>query len=173
MPTTISHPPTNSLSTYSCGIVGQLEYSLIPKQKAPSSLAEVPFLSFFLFSFLSSHSQPQKRSNNPPCRISSLSRTLYAAHLLGSTPCRPKICTVARENPQAGMSGVPFIKMTTGAEEMALSISDRVWSERSRRPSVAHGGRGREDVDVDGLARQFPRAVGVARWKSCCVLMAC
>lgn len=26
----ISHPPTNSLSMYSCGIVGQSEYSLIP-----------------------------------------------------------------------------------------------------------------------------------------------
>lgn len=30
MSTKISHPPTNSLSTYSCGIVGQFEYSLMP-----------------------------------------------------------------------------------------------------------------------------------------------
>lgn len=28
--TRMSHPPTNSLSMYSCGIVGQSEYSLIP-----------------------------------------------------------------------------------------------------------------------------------------------
>ncbi|CDK29189.1 unnamed protein product [Kuraishia capsulata CBS 1993] len=37
MDITISHPPTNSLSTYNCGIVGHCEYSLIPFLSSGSS----------------------------------------------------------------------------------------------------------------------------------------
>lgn len=36
----ISQPPTNSLSTYNCGMVGQSEYSLIPSDAKPSVLRE-------------------------------------------------------------------------------------------------------------------------------------
>lgn len=39
---------------------------------------------------------------------------------------------VAREKPHWGVSGVPFMKRTTGAEAMALSIAARVSSERRR-----------------------------------------
>lgn len=38
----------------------------------------------------------------------------------------------AREKPHCGVSGVPFMKSTTGADDTALSIAERVWSERRR-----------------------------------------
>ena len=69
---------------------------------------------------------------NLPCRSSGSSNTLNAVNFLGSTPCIPKICMLARENPHCGVSGVPFINKTTGADEMALSIADLVSKERSR-----------------------------------------
>ena len=67
-----------------------------------------------------------------PALNSSSSKTLKAANFLGSTPCRPRICTVALEKPHWGTSGVPFIKSTTGDEAMALSMAVRVSSERRR-----------------------------------------
>lgn len=39
---------------------------------------------------------------------------------------------LALENPHCGVSGVPFINRTTGAEATALSIADRVSSESRR-----------------------------------------
>jgi hypothetical protein len=39
---------------------------------------------------------------------------------------------LARENPHCGVSGVPFMKRTTGADATALSIADFVCSERNR-----------------------------------------
>jgi hypothetical protein len=50
----------------------------------------------------------------------------------GSTPCMPKICMLALENPHCGVSGVPFMKSTTGDEAMALSIAERTSSESRR-----------------------------------------
>lgn len=38
----------------------------------------------------------------------------------------------AREKPHCGVSGVPFMKRTTGAEETALSIAVRVSVVRGR-----------------------------------------
>jgi len=39
---------------------------------------------------------------------------------------------LAREKPHCGISGVPFMKRTTGAEATALSIAARVSVERKR-----------------------------------------
>jgi hypothetical protein len=39
---------------------------------------------------------------------------------------------LARENPHCGVSGVPFMNRTTGAEPTALSIAVRISSERRR-----------------------------------------
>jgi hypothetical protein len=39
---------------------------------------------------------------------------------------------VAREKPHCGVSGVPFMNRTTGAEETALSIAVRVSLDRRR-----------------------------------------
>lgn len=53
---------------------------------------------------------------------------------------------LALEKPHCGVSGVPFMKRTTGAEATALSIAVRTSSERSRawkgvRNRVAAKGR--------------------------------
>ena len=40
---------------------------------------------------------------------------------------------LAREKPHCGVSGVPVMNSTTGADDTALSMAWRVWSERSRR----------------------------------------
>ena len=65
----------------------------------------------------------------PDLKASS-SNTLNAANLLGSTPCKLRIWMEAREKPQAGVSGVPFMNSTTGAEETACSIDALVSAER-------------------------------------------
>ena len=109
----ISVPPTNSLPTYSCGIVGQSEYSLIPT----SSLVV--------------QSHYTVRTSNPasshiPDLSSSSSSTLNAVNFCGSTPCSPSICMLALEKPHCGVSGVPFMKSTTGADPTAFSIALRV-----------------------------------------------
>jgi hypothetical protein len=39
---------------------------------------------------------------------------------------------LARENPHCGVSGVPFMNSTTGAEDTALSMARRVSEERKR-----------------------------------------
>jgi len=43
---------------------------------------------------------------------------------------------LARENPHCGVSGVPFINSTTGADEMAEVMAARVSAERYRRRIV-------------------------------------
>jgi hypothetical protein len=43
----------------------------------------------------------------------------------------PKICMLALEKPHCGVSGVPFMNKTTGADATALSIALRTSSERS------------------------------------------
>ena len=67
---------------------------------------------------------------NIPDLSASSSNTLNAANLLGSTPCRLKICIDALENPQAGVSGVPFMNSTTGALPTAASIEALVSADR-------------------------------------------
>lgn len=69
---------------------------------------------------------------NAPALSSWSSNTLKAVNFSGSTPCMPKICMLALEKPHCGVSGVPFMKRTTGAEATALSIAERTSSERSR-----------------------------------------
>ena len=77
------------------------------------------------------------------------SSTLNAVNFSGSTPCMPRICMLAREKPHCGVSGVPFMKRTTGADATALSMAWRISSESMRicigarkRGAVAEG-RGR------------------------------
>lgn len=71
---------------------------------------------------------------------------------------------LARENPHCGVSGVPFMNSTTGAEATALSIAARVASERARIP---------RNADVDGVERRgrnLAERVGLAaacRQRSC------
>lgn len=80
----ISQPPTNSLSTYSCGMVGHSEYSLIPAYRQRHSNPPR----------LYAGKQPQ---HHIPCLSSWSSSTLNATNFAGSTPCMPRICTLARE----------------------------------------------------------------------------
>lgn len=118
--TKISHPPTNSLSTYNCGIVGHSEYSLMPANPISHNILTAIFQSihfgtgFYL----------------PALKFSS-SKTLKAVNFCGSTPWRPKICILALEKPHCGVSGVPFMKSTTGAVATALSIACLVSSVRN------------------------------------------
>jgi hypothetical protein len=44
----------------------------------------------------------------------------------------PKICMLALENPHCGVSGVPFMNKTTGADATALSMALRTSFDRSR-----------------------------------------
>lgn len=63
---------------------------------------------------------------NSPDLNSSSSSTLKAVNFAGLTPCMPRIWMLAREKPHCGVSGVPFMKSTTGAEATALSMAVRV-----------------------------------------------
>lgn len=65
-----------------------------------------------------------------PDLSSSSSSTLKAVNFWGLTPCRPRIWMLALEKPHCGVSGVPFINKTTGADPTALSIALRVSVER-------------------------------------------
>src|SRR5271154_6669692 len=65
--------------------------------------------------------------------LSSLSSsTLNAVNFAGSTPCIPSIWIDVLEKPHWGVSGVPFMKRTTGAEATALSIAVRTSCDRRR-----------------------------------------
>ena len=44
----------------------------------------------------------------------------------------PNICILALENPHCGISGVPFIKSTTGAVHIAFSIAALTSVDKSR-----------------------------------------
>lgn len=72
------------------------------------------------------------KASHIPCLKSLSSSTLNAVNFSGSTPCMPRICMLALENPHCGVSGVPFMNSTTGAEPTALSIAFRISSERRR-----------------------------------------
>jgi len=115
----ISVPPTNSLLTYSCGIVCQSEYSLIPSSICqlclPCTASRFPRAS-----------DASATDLYPPDRKSSSSNTLNAVNFCGLTPCRPRIWIAALENPHCGVSGVPFMNRTTAAEATALSMALRV-----------------------------------------------
>lgn len=68
-----------------------------------------------------------------PCLRASSSSTLNAVNFAGSTPCRPRIWMLALEKPHWGVSGVPFMNSTTGADATALSIACRVSADRNLR----------------------------------------
>lgn len=76
--------------------------------------------------------EPASLIEYQPCLRASSSKTLNAENLAGSTPCSPRICMLARENPHCGVSGVPFMNNTTGVDATALSIAARVSSLRKR-----------------------------------------
>ena len=67
-----------------------------------------------------------------PDLSSSSSSTLNAVNFAGSTPCIPNIWIDVLEKPHWGVSGVPFMKRTTGAEATALSIAVRTSCDRRR-----------------------------------------
>lgn len=73
-----------------------------------------------------------KSFHDIPLLNSSSSRTLNAVNLEGSTPWRPKIWIVVRLKPHWGVSGVPFMNSTTGADATALSIAARTSVDSSR-----------------------------------------
>jgi hypothetical protein len=75
---------------------------------------------------------PQPLALHIPLLRSWSSSTLKAVNLAGSTPCRPSIWMLVLEKPHWGVSGVPFIKRTTGAEATALSIAERTSCESRR-----------------------------------------
>lgn len=67
----------------------------------------------------------------------------------------------AREKPHCGNSGVPFMNRTTGEEATALSIAERVSSDRYRRRARRYGEIGEERIN--GL-EIVGRAYRVAGW---------
>ncbi|KAF5127168.1 hypothetical protein E5D57_008096 [Metarhizium anisopliae] len=77
-----------------------------------------------------------------PSRSSASSRTLKAANLSGLTPCMPRILMTVAEKPHWGVSGVPFMKSTTGADATALSMAERVAFERRRACEGVRGEMG-------------------------------
>lgn len=112
----MSVPPTNSLAMYNCGMVCQSLYSLIPVFRSQHLI-------------LPPNSRLFSNFHIPDLRSSS-SNTLNAVNFCGLTPCRPRIWIAARENPHCGVSGVPFMNRTTGAEATALSIAERTSVDR-------------------------------------------
>ena len=65
---------------------------------------------------------------------------------------------LALENPHCGVSGVPFINRTTGADPTALSIAARVSVERKRAEMGVN--RGEENLEAN--------AAGRAVWRNAC-----
>lgn len=59
---------------------------------------------------------------------------------------------LARENPHCGVSGVPFMKSTTGADATALSIAWRVSADMNRRAMGEILGANLEASDGAGRA---------------------
>lgn len=58
---------------------------------------------------------------------------------------------LALENPHCGVSGVPFINKTTGADPTALSIAARVSVERKRAAMDVK--RGEENLEANAAER--------------------
>ena len=58
----------------------------------------------------------------------------------------------AREKPHCGISGVPFMKRTTGADATAASMDFLVSSERRRIEEVKAGVSGWKEERMDGRA---------------------
>lgn len=104
---------------------------------------------------------------NVPCRRSWSSNTLYAANFSGSTPCRPSTWMLAREKPHWGVSGVPFMKRTTGADPTALSMAWRTASERRRRWAASERRNGEGVFGHRGVAagRIDEKAVWRTAWR--------
>jgi hypothetical protein len=144
----MSQPPMNSLSTYSCGMVGHSEYSLIPAIHTSACNGLVPHRLQPPAAHLVSHI---------PALRSWSSSTLNAVNFSGSTPCMPRICMLARENPHCGVSGVPFMNKTTGADATALSIAPRTSSESSRAWNGVMNRVGAKGRDAGVLARVAAR----------------
>ena len=71
---------------------------------------------------------------------------------------------LARENPHCGVSGVPFMKRTTGAELTALSIACLVSVERYREAMGARN-RGWENLEAKTVG-----AAGRAACRMACVV---
>lgn len=112
--------------------------------------------------------QPRaRRERNVPCRKSWSSNTLYAANFSGSTPCRPSTWMLAREKPHWGVSGVPFMKRTTGADPTALSMAWRTASERRRRWAASERRNGEGVFGLRGVAagRIDEKAVWRTAWR--------
>jgi hypothetical protein len=66
---------------------------------------------------------------------------------------------LALENPHCGVSGVPFINSTTGADPTALSIAALVSVERKR--TAMGENRGDENLEANVGAR--------AAWRNACI----
>lgn len=75
----------------------------------------------------------------------------------------PRICMLAREKPHCGVSGVPFMNKTTGADATALSIAWRISSESIR---ICMGVRKRE-----ATAEGRGRVARVVARKACSLLI--
>ena len=90
------------------------------------------------------------------------SNTLNAVNFLGSTPCIPRICIDVLEKPHWGVSGVPFMNRTTGAEATALSMAVRTSCDSSLVCSSDCDTLGRRELwVVDGEREDSaPRTAG-------------
>ncbi len=90
---------------------------------------------------------------------SSSSSTLNAVNFAGSTPCMPSICIDVLEKPHCGVSGVPFMKSTTGADPTALSIAVLTSCDKSLvcRSECDTRGRTEACVAVGESAAREPR----------------
>lgn len=100
-----------------------------------------------------------------PSRTSLSSSTLTAANFSGSTPCSPRIWIEAREKPHCGVSGVPFMKRTTGVFSRVLLISFFVSSERRRSCWNWNRGTGRDVRRSRVVCRRLFRLVFLLKKK--------
>lgn len=97
--------------------------------------------------------QEGKENHNIPDLSASSSNTLNAVNFPGSTPCRLRIWILARENPHCGVSGVPFMNSTTGADPTASVMAVLVSADRKRRVMEPAAGRGKRVKAEEGEGR--------------------
>lgn len=69
----------------------------------------------------------------------------------------PKICMLALEKPHCGVSGVPFMNKTTGAEATALSIAARTSFDSNRAWNGVMNRVGAKARDADAVVRVAAR----------------